>query len=136
VPTLLIQGHGLSLVPTGTTTPTYSLKYARSGSPNSSASIAPLHGPTSPLAPALFSQTRAVFHHVSRAGNHRLRAKVGNMSTVYLSVNRHQALQLLIPVLHDDDLRRRAGGGVRLATADDQEPAIGGDIVRPRPTHN
>src|SRR5439155_17890659 len=49
-------------------------------------------------------------------------------------VYRYEPLQLLGPVLHDDDLRLRADTGFLLATADDQEPSIGGDVVRPSPT--
>src|SRR5438876_8329966 len=55
---------------------------------------------------------------------------VGPRALVY----RYEPLQLLEPVLHNDNLRLRADAGFRLATADDQEPSIGGDVVRPSPT--
>src|SRR5438093_6637815 len=47
-----------------TTTPTYSLKRARSGSSNMTASIPPLSRSTSPLAPPPFSQPGARFSSV------------------------------------------------------------------------
>ncbi len=47
-----------------------------------------------------------------------------------MSFHRHEALQLLKPVLHDDHVRGRAAVSVRLAAPDDDKSAVGADVVR------
>ena len=61
----------------------------------------------------------------------RFRGNPLNATLTRALVHRHEPLQLLEPVLHDDEVRRRAGAGFRLATPDDQEPSIRGDVVGP-----